>query len=169
MDTEGKDRLFGGLAAAAEAADPANPAAKDALFTALYGELHRLAESHLRKSAGNLTLGTTTLLHEAYLDISQRERLAFPDRSRFFAYASRAMRGLVIDYIRQRKAQKRGGDLTFTTLEDGHGGVGPDDQQVLALGDALEHLGVADPPWPSWWTSSSSVASPSLRSRRCAA
>lgn len=98
-------------------ADTGDAAARDALFTALYGELHRLAEAHLRRNA-NLTLSATTLLHEAYLDIAGREALTFPDRGRFLQYASRAMRGLMIDYVRRRGARKRGGDLTFTTFDD---------------------------------------------------
>ena len=65
-----------------------------------------------------MTLSATTLLHEAYLAISQRERLAFPERNSFMAYASRAMRGLVIDYCRSKGAQKRGGDLTFLSIDD---------------------------------------------------
>ena len=104
---------IGELAARAETGDPS---ARDALFAALYQELHRLAQVHVHRNAGDLTLGATTLLHEAYLDISQRNLLAFPDRNRFLGYASRAMRGLIIDYVRHRQAQKRGGSLTFTTL-----------------------------------------------------
>ena len=71
-------------------ADAGDAAARDALFAALYAELHRLAESHLRRSGGDMTLGATTLLHEAYVDIADREALAFPDRNRFLGYASRA-------------------------------------------------------------------------------
>ena len=103
------------LTAKSEAGDAV---AKDALFTALYAELHRLAEIQIYRNGGDLTLGATTLLHEAYLDIAKREALAFPDRGRFLAYAARAMRALIIDYIRSRGARKRGGDLTFTTLPD---------------------------------------------------
>src|SRR5919106_4370726 len=106
------------LADLARRADDGDAAARDALFIALYGELHRLAEVHLRRSAGNLTLSATALLHEAYLDIANRDSLAFPDRNRFLQYASRAMRGLVIDYVRRRSARKRGGELTFTTLDE---------------------------------------------------
>ena len=84
----------------------------------LYRELHRLAQHHLARGGGAMTLSATTLLHEAYLDISRREHLAFPERNSFMAYASRAMRGLVIDYCRSKRAQKRGGDLTFLSLDD---------------------------------------------------
>ena len=83
--------------------------AANALFAALYEELHRLAKHELARRGGGVTLGATTLLHEAYLNMSGRNRVAFPDRGRFMAYASRVMRGLIIDYARQRKALRRGG------------------------------------------------------------
>src|SRR6185295_4292414 len=60
----------------------------DGLFEALYAELHRLARAQLARNGGGVTLGVTTLLHEAYLDISQRESLSFLDRGRFMAYAA---------------------------------------------------------------------------------
>ena len=100
------------------ASENGNDAARDELFAMLYGELHRLAQHHLARSGGAVTLSATTLLHEAYLDISRREQLAFPERNRFMAYASRAMRGLVIDYCRSRRAQKRGGEITFLSIDD---------------------------------------------------
>jgi RNA polymerase sigma factor (TIGR02999 family) len=99
-------------------ADSGDRPARDALFSALYTELHRLAHAHIQRGAGHLTLSTTTLLHEAYLDISSRHALAFPDRQRFLGYASRAMRGLIVGYVRDRKALKRGGDLSFAPLLD---------------------------------------------------
>ena len=113
---------------------------RDALFASLYDELHRLAQAHVRRSAGPVTLSATTLLHEAYLNISERSPLAFPDRNRFLGYASRAMRGLVVDYVRQRKAQKRGGDLTVTSLQEADAPAAP----VLdfdRLAGALDELG----------------------------
>jgi RNA polymerase sigma factor (TIGR02999 family) len=126
-------------------AETGDAAAKDALFATLYGELHRLAQSHLHRSAGPLTLGATTLLHEAYLSIASRDELAFPDRARFLAYASRAMRGLVINYLRSRNARKRGGELTFTSLDEAH--VKPAEQHadLLALSAALDRLATLDP------------------------
>ncbi|HUI56651.1 MAG TPA: ECF-type sigma factor [Bryobacteraceae bacterium] len=65
-----------------------------------------------------MTLSATTLLHEAYLNMSGRERVEFSDRGRFMAYASRVMRGLIIDYARQRKALRRGGQFEITALSD---------------------------------------------------
>ncbi len=92
-------------------ADQADRSASDKLFAMLYHELHRLAEHNLRHAGAPLTLGATTLLHEAYLNISGRSDVTFADRPRFLAYASRAMRGLIIDYARRRRARKRGRHL----------------------------------------------------------
>lgn len=99
-------------------ADQADPQAADELFATLYGELRRLAERQLERGGGSLTLGTTTLVHDAYLSMMGRRDTKFPDRARFFAYASRAMRGLVIDYARRRRAKKRGRDYEITLVED---------------------------------------------------
>jgi RNA polymerase sigma factor (TIGR02999 family) len=133
------------LAALLQRADTGDAAATDALFTALYDELHRLAQAHIYRGGGNVTLGVTTLLHEAYLDISQRSGVAFPDRRRFLGYASRAMRALVIDYVRRRGAQKRGGDLTFTTLTDQQAAPEPSAATLEQLDAALLDLGAVDP------------------------
>src|SRR5688500_5130793 len=100
----------GRIAALVERAESGEAAAKNELFAALYSELHRLAQAHLRRSGSYLTLGATTLLHEAYLNVSGRDAVAFPDRQRFLSYASRAMRGLIVDYVRTKRAQKRGGE-----------------------------------------------------------
>ena len=110
--------------------------AAERLFAGLYHELHRLAEHHLRRS-DDLTLSATTLLHEAYLNISGREELSFDSRARFFAYASRAMRGLVIDYARRKRARRRGTDFEITLAGEDLPMPAP-----ASAGD-LEHLGEA--------------------------
>ena len=133
------------LASLVTSAEAGDTPARDALFAALYAELHRLAESHLRRSGGDMTLGATTLLHEAYVDIAGREALAFPDRNRFLGYASRAMRAIVIDYVRQRRAKKRGGDLTFTTLNEERDGGAVEAQSLEAVGTALDQLADLEP------------------------
>jgi RNA polymerase sigma factor (TIGR02999 family) len=138
---------FGGdqIAAMVARADAGDAAAKDALFASLYHELHRLAESHIRRSHGRLiTMGATTLLHEAYLELNGRSAVAFPDRPRFLKYASRAMRGLIIDYVRRKQAQKRGGEITFTTI-DADKVETPSQAAVLEkIGLALDELFVID-------------------------
>ncbi|MGH9309019.1 MAG: ECF-type sigma factor [Vicinamibacterales bacterium] len=129
------------LVASAEQGDRA---AADTLFATLYDELHRMARRELARRGAGVTLGATTLLHEAYLDISDRERAAFPDRHRFMAYAARVMRGLIIDYARRRQAQKRGGEFEITSIATDVIGAVPDVGQLSRLSDALDELETAD-------------------------
>jgi RNA polymerase sigma factor (TIGR02999 family) len=128
-------------------ADQADREAADKLFAVLYDELHRLAEHNLRRPGSSVTLGTTTLLHEAYLNIAGRENVAFPDRSRFLAYASRAMRGLIIDYARARRARKRGRqfEITLTGDEPSSGPAVETVEELERLGDALDELAELEP------------------------
>jgi RNA polymerase sigma factor (TIGR02999 family) len=130
------------LIAATEAGD--RPAA-DALFSALYGELRELARRQLAGARG-LTLGPTTLLHEAYLNIARREGASFPDRPHFMGYAAKVMRRLVIDHVRTRAAQKRGGAFEIVTLDEDDGARPADDREILAVGEALEELTSLEPP-----------------------
>ena len=134
------------LAMMVRRADAGDAAAKDALFATLYNELHRLAESHLRRSGSQFTMGTTTLLHEAYLNLNSRERVVFPDRLRFLKYASRAMRGLLIDYVRAKRAEKRGGEITFVEMPENAIRAPAIDSSLELLGRALDELAQLDQP-----------------------
>jgi RNA polymerase sigma factor (TIGR02999 family) len=138
------DTAIGELLRTADAGD--GTAARE-LFALLYDELHGLAERQLKRSGPELTLGTTTLLHEAYLNLAGREAISFPDRARFLAYASRAMRGLIIDYARHRKAKKRGGEFHITQADPDHIGadVPTTSEPLQPLGDALDTLAEVDP------------------------
>jgi RNA polymerase sigma factor (TIGR02999 family) len=118
--------------------------ARQELFSVMYHELHRIAQRELRRN-GSLTLSPTTLLHEAYLSMSAGASPDFPDRARFLAYACRAMRGLVIDYIRSRSAQKRGGEFEFTALPTAVPVEANDDREFERLSEALDALGTLDP------------------------
>ena len=127
-------------------ADEGDHTAADALFAALYAELHALARRQLARGPG-FTLGTTTLLHEAYLNISEREGARFPDRARFMGYAAKVMRGLVIDYARSRQALKRGGAFELTVLDEEQVGEDrPDATELEQLGAALDELTNVEPP-----------------------
>ena len=116
------------------------------LFAALYRELHALAEYQLRVNGGQLTLGATTLLHEAYLSMREREADRFPDRAHFLAYASRAMRGLVIDYARKQQAVKRGSEFHITTINTSavQAAQEIDPTPLQELSEALDTLAAAD-------------------------
>jgi len=128
-------------------ADQSDRDAIDKLFAILYHELHQLAEHNLRRAGSALTLGTTTLLHETYLNIAGRKDIAFAERTRFLAYASRAMRGLVIDYARRRRAKKRGSqfEITLGNEEPPSGQQLQDATELERLGEALDELGQLEP------------------------
>lgn len=115
--------------------EQSNNAAHGALFAALYDELRQVAARELRRGGG-LTLSATTLLHETYCKIQQRADLAFPDQARFLAYAARAMRTLIIDYARNRQAQKRGGAFEITSLPT-------ELPEHVVEANELEHMGAA--------------------------
>jgi RNA polymerase sigma factor (TIGR02999 family) len=137
------DRPIGQLIQTAEAGDGT---AADQLFAALYHELHAIAERELHRGGAELTLGTTTLLHEAYLNIAGREGVQFANRPQFFAYAARAMRGLMIDYARRRQAKKRGGEFHITSSgAAGAAEIGALPKELEQLGAALDTLAEADP------------------------
>jgi RNA polymerase sigma factor (TIGR02999 family) len=116
----------------------------DPLFASLYAELRQIAQGALRRNGPQLTLSPTTLLHEVYLDLSKRDSLQFPDRGHFMAYASRAMRGLIIDYARERRAQKRGGGFDITALPTVVPDVSVEVSELQPLSDALDELATVD-------------------------
>jgi RNA polymerase sigma factor (TIGR02999 family) len=113
----------------------ANADAPDALFATLYEELRQIAYREMRRNAG-LTISATTLIHEAYISMQRGSEKAFNDHAHFLAYSSRAMRSLIIDFARRRRAQRRGGGFEITS----HPTVVP--EQVVEATE-LERLGVA--------------------------
>ena len=127
-----------------ESAERGDGAAAEALFTALYGELHRMAKREIAGRRGFVTLGVTTLLHEAYIKMSDRDGIAFPDRARFMAYAARVMRGLIIDHVRRRRANKRGGLFKLTVLDTTVAGQLANEHELQRISDALDELAKAD-------------------------
>jgi RNA polymerase sigma factor (TIGR02999 family) len=114
------------------------------LFAALYHELHAVAERRLRGLPFGATISTTTLLHEAYLSLADNDKLRFPDKAHFLSYASRAMRGLIIDYVRRRSASKRGGEFQLLPLGDIEVAERPDADALGELGLALDELATLD-------------------------
>jgi len=133
------------LAALIEAVDRGEPAAPESLFTALYAQLHRIARRELAKHGWGVSLGATSLLHEAYLDLSKHDESRFPDEQRFMGYAARVMRGLIIDYARSRQAQKRGGLFELTTISTDVAESLADGGELTKLGAALDELAAVDP------------------------
>ena len=118
-------------------------------FETLYAELRRMARRELYKGGQAAQISPTTLLHEAYLQMSGRPDLQFADRAHFMAYAARAMRGIAIDHARARGAQKRGGGLDITALDTfvSDNVMAPADaaaEDLEHIGQAVERLAVSD-------------------------
>jgi RNA polymerase sigma factor (TIGR02999 family) len=122
--------------------DASQPVTHSGLFSSLYGELRLLAERQLRRNAG-APVSPTTLLHEAYLGMRGRAAV-FPDRERFLGYAARVMRGLIIDFVRDRRALKRGGDFQITELPTQLPESDADQTDLPRLSEALDELAVRD-------------------------
>lgn len=127
-----------------DAARGGDRCALDRVLATLYQELHSMARRQLAGQHGQ-TLDATALVHEAYLKLIGRREAQFDDRAHFFAYAASAMRSVVVDYARQRMAQKRGGDLHRVTdlPEDVEGGLRLD-EDMLGLDTALNRLAAVD-------------------------
>jgi RNA polymerase sigma factor (TIGR02999 family) len=120
--------------------------AADRLFPLVYEELRRIAHSHLRKERTGHTLGTTALVHEAYLKLVDISRVEWRDRVHFLSMAARAMRRILIDYARQHRAERRGSGVTPIALDDALDlSVDAQADELIALDEALTRLGGLSP------------------------
>jgi len=125
---------------------PPLPPGQDALFGALYPELRRIAHGQLRRNEPITLLDTTGLVHEAWLRVAEGQGLPTGDRGHFLGCAARVMRFIVIDFVRQRHAQRRGGEALHVTLDTGIGESATlHDEQLLRLNDAIDALADVDP------------------------
>ena len=115
------------------------------LFEALYVDLCRLARREVRRNGASDMLSTHTVVHEAWLNLSRRPSLEFESNGRFLAYASRTMRGLVIDRVRTRNSQKRGGGFVITALDTHHAEQVAQPEFLQDIGDVLDELSVLEP------------------------
>ncbi len=131
-----------------DAARDGDRSALDRVLSTLYQELHGMARRQLAGQQYGHTLDATALVHEAYLKLVGRGsgNAQFDDRAHFFAYAASAMRSVIVDYARQRLAQKRGGDLhRVTELPENLEGGFNLDEDMLGLDTALNRLSSVDP------------------------
>jgi RNA polymerase sigma-70 factor (ECF subfamily) len=122
-----------------------NQAAKDQLIDAVYGELRRLANHHLRRERPDHTLQTTALVHEAYLQLIDQRRVQWQNRAHFFGIAAHLMRRILVEYARRRVAAKRGGGALRVALDERVAETGEPDITLVALDDALRALAAFDP------------------------
>lgn len=122
------------------------PPSVQALFPLLYNELRRLARSRLAAGGRHTLLDTASLVHEAYLRMQRDGGVALNDREHFLAYAATTMRSVVIDFVRRRNADRRGGGAEHVTLDTRAAEeLGASDDEILAVHDALETLAKVDP------------------------
>jgi RNA polymerase sigma factor (TIGR02999 family) len=111
----------------------------DEMYALVYDELKRIARHQLRLNA-KATLSTTELVHEAFLKLGRGPASGWDGRSHFFGAAARAMREVLVDFARRRKAVKRGGDLERVSLGEAEGALDMQLDEILALDAALDQL-----------------------------
>jgi RNA polymerase sigma factor (TIGR02999 family) len=119
----------------------------DALYADAYRELRRLARARLHGGGRNTVLDTTALVHESYLRLARHGEVAFADRLRFMVYAGRVMRSVIIDLVRERQAERRGGDVAhvaLTTQLGEHLAADAGEAEILRVHGALEDLAKLD-------------------------
>jgi RNA polymerase sigma factor (TIGR02999 family) len=121
------------------------PAALNRLVEVAYPELRRIAHRQCGRERQSSTLQCTAVVHEAWIRLAHAEHTTWKDRAHFFAFASRLMRSILIDYARARKSMKRGGGVPALTLIDTDAVSAPPDVDVLELNAALEELEKLDP------------------------
>jgi RNA polymerase sigma factor (TIGR02999 family) len=118
--------------------------ASGALLPIVYKELHRIAESCMRRERPDHTLQPTALINEAWLRLSD-EKVDWKDRAHFIGIAAHVMRRVLVDYARQHGRKRRAGDLQRVELDDNMA-ISPDRlHEVLVLDQAMERLAAKSP------------------------
>lgn len=134
----------GTVTALLEAHSSGDPDAMDELFPLIYDELQRIARRRMRGERSDHTLRTTALVHEAYMELVDLDRIDWQDRRHFFAVAARVMRNVLVDYAVKKNADKRGGDRDRVPLKEWDGATEVVVEDVLAVHQALERLEAVD-------------------------
>jgi RNA polymerase sigma factor (TIGR02999 family) len=128
------------------AIEQGDPLAAEKLLPLVYDELRRLAAQKLAQEKPGQTLQATALVHEAYLRlVDGKKAQKWNSRGHFFAAAAEAMRRILIDEARHKRADKRGGKSRRISLDDADDGYTPQDDELLAIDEALTRLAAEDP------------------------
>ena len=123
-----------------EAAQQGDPTAADQLLPLVYEELRRLAAHKMANEAAGQTLQPTALVHEAWLRLVGNQHQKWDGRAHFFAAAAEAMRRILIDRARRKRAVRHGGKQQRVDLQEVDLAAPSDDDQLLAVNDALDKL-----------------------------
>lgn len=137
---------MGDLTELMQAAGSGDAAALETLFATLYSELRGLARSRLRRSPKLTLIDTTGLVHDSFVRCVNADRVLPGDRARFLGYASRVMRSVVIDYLRQRARERHGGEVVHVTLstEIAESVSAPEDR-LIRISEALDEIALSEP------------------------
>lgn len=127
-----------------EACSSGEESALDRLMPLVYGDLRAIAHRRLRRERADHTLNTTAIVHEAYLKLVDQATATWRDRAHFFAVSARIIRHLLIDYARERKAARHGGDAILLPLDERLAGAPTRTVELLALDEAITALGRQD-------------------------
>lgn len=128
-----------------EAARRGDAGAMDQLFGLVYDDLHQLAHAKLRRSGALTLLDTTALVHESYLKLFNAGSLQASDRNHFMGYAARVMRSIIVDFVRRRMAERRGGDAVQVDFDSAIAQLtDPRERELMQVHEALEELASID-------------------------
>ena len=126
-------------------AQDGDEAAMRVVFDATYPELRAQARARLRRGPRNTLLDTTSLVHEAFLRFANSGRLQLSDRQHFLRYSSHVMRSVIVDFVREALADRRGGGAEHVTLNSEiHDGALSNEAEILAVHEALQELAKVD-------------------------
>src|ERR1017187_1124035 len=123
-----------------QAIQQGDPKAADELLPLVYEELRKLAAHRMASEASGHTLQATALVHEAWMRLVGSENPRFDGRAHFFAAAAEAMRRILIDRARRKRAERHGGGQQRVEMEEVEFSTQKDDDQLLAVNDALDKL-----------------------------
>jgi RNA polymerase sigma factor (TIGR02999 family) len=120
-------------------------AALDTLLPLVYDELRRLAGNYLQRERSDHTLQPTALVHEAYMRLVDQRNVDWQNRAQFFGIAAEMMRRILVNYARDRQAEKRGGGERRVSLDEAISFFTERDVNLITLDDALNTLATLDP------------------------
>ena len=122
-----------------------DPSAMDRLYPLVYEEMRQIAHRALQREHPGHTLGTTGLVHEAYLKLVDQTRVGWRDRAHFSAVAALAMRRILLDYARRYRRDKRGGGRRALSLDESAVSLDERAENLVALDEALTRLSELSP------------------------
>jgi RNA polymerase sigma factor (TIGR02999 family) len=125
--------------------EPARAQGTDELLAMVYGELRKLAAIKMASEAPGHTLQPTALVHEAWLRLTANQERQWNDRTHFFAAAAEAMRRILVDNARRKRTERHGGNHQRVDMPDLAIASAPNDDQLIAVSDAVEKFAALDP------------------------